>query len=312
MTAVELSRILVIDDDRSTRELLTEVLERDGHAVVAESTSASGRARAIAQPFDLILSDIGLPDSDGIHLVQQLRAAGVSAPIVALSGRTDEVDRQRGRAAGFDDYLFKPIKASVLRTEVSRYLGTAYARPEAPVAIADPPAALPLPSAPAAIPAAATAKPRPRGVLGGLVVIAMGVPFILQPLGVPNAASYLFIAMGAAFLISYIRGGQQYVYLIPMVTLGSFGVALLLPTWVVLRPETIAPAFVGVVALGFVTAFALAPSRRWPLVPGVVLGVVAAARLLTGVSPIPATVEPFLVPIVLMAVGVYLLVERPS
>ena len=71
--------------------------------------------------------------------------------------------------------------------------------------------------------------PRRRGVLAGLVVIAMGVPFILQPLGVPNAPSYLFLAMGLAFLISYLRG-RQYVYLIPMVMFGSLA-ALFVVTW---------------------------------------------------------------------------------
>ncbi len=171
------------------------------------------------------------------------------------------------------------------------------------------PIATPAAAAPAAEPAAVEVpKPRPRGVLGGLVVVAMGVPFILQPLGVPNAASYLFVAMGAAFLISYVRS-RQYVYLIPMVTLIAFGVALLLPTWFVLRPEAVAPAFVGVLALGFLVAFALSPDRRWPLVPAALLGVVAATRLLAGVSPIPAFLEPFLVPLVLVAVGVYLLIE---
>jgi hypothetical protein len=153
--------------------------------------------------------------------------------------------------------------------------------------------------------------PRRRGVLGGLVVIALGVPFVLQPLGVPNAASYLFIAMGAAFLISYVRG-RQYVYLIPMVTLVSFGVALLLPTWIAMRPESAAPAFVGVIAIGFVVAFALSPQHRWPLVPAVLLGVVAAGRLVTGTSFIPASIEPYLVPIVLIAVGIYLLAERQT
>jgi hypothetical protein len=155
--------------------------------------------------------------------------------------------------------------------------------------------------------APAVVRPR-RGVLGGLVVIALGVPFVLQPLGVPNAASYLFIAMGAAFLISYLRG-RQHVYLIPMVTLVSFGVALLLPTWVAMRPESAAPAFVGVIAVGFVVAFALAPQYRWPLVPAVLLGVVAAGRLVTGSSLIPPSFEPYLVPVVLIGVGAYLLVE---
>jgi len=163
----------------------------------------------------------------------------------------------------------------------------------------------PAPSAPV------TAAPRRRGVLGGLVVVALGVPFVLQPLGVPNAASYLFIAMGAAFLISYLRG-RQYVYLIPMVTLVSFGVALLLPTWIAMRPESAAPAFVGVIAIGFVVAFALSPQHRWPLVPAVLLGVVAAGRLVTGTSLIPASLEPYLVPFVLIAVGAYLLAERQT
>jgi CheY-like chemotaxis protein len=237
--------------------------------------------------------------------------------MIALSGHTDEVDRQKGRAAGFDDYLFKPIKASTLRTEVARRLSGAYVPADAAPSGSDPWLAPPV-AAPAITVQAeavraepAPAAPRKRGVLGGLVVIAMGVPFVMQPLGVPNAASYLFVAMGAAFLVSYVRG-RQYVYLIPMVTLLAFGVALLLPTWIVLRPETVAPAFVAVIALGFLLAFALAPDRRWPLVPAGVLGVVAGARLLTGVSTIPSTLEPFLVPVVLMAVGTYLLIERPT
>ena len=137
----------------------------------------------------------------------------------------------------------------------------------------------------------------------------MGLPFVLQPLGVPNAASYLFITMGLAFLISFVRG-RQYVYLIPMVTLSSFGIALLLPTWVTMRPETVAPAFVAIVALGFLSAFVLVPTRRWPLIPAALLGLVAATRLITGSSPIPAPLEPFLVPIVLVGVGLYLLIER--
>jgi hypothetical protein len=143
------------------------------------------------------------------------------------------------------------------------------------------------------------------------VVIALGVPFVLQPLGLPNAASYLFITMGLAFLVSYVRG-RQYVYLIPMVTLIAFGVALLLPTWVPMRPESAAPAFVAVMAVGFIVAFALAPQHRWPLVPAVLLGIVAAGRLLTGTSLFPTSFEPFLVPLALIAVGAYLLAERQT
>ena len=293
--AADPRRILVIEDDGPTRELLAEVLREDGHQVVLEATGLAGRARAISQAFDLILCDIGLPDLDGLDIAEQIRGAGIHVPLIALSGHTEETDRQLGRAAGFDEYLFKPIKASALRHEIARRLE----RP-ASSAVAEPRAMAGAPNA-----------PRRRGVLGGLVVVAMGIPFILQPLGVPNAASYLFVAMGVAFLIAYIRG-RQYVYLIPMVTLTSFGVALLLPTWLVLRPDAIGPGFVGVIALGFLVAFGLAPERRWPLIPAGLLGVVSASRLITGWSPIPGALEPFLVPVVHVGVGLYLLVEPQS
>ena len=297
-------RILVIEDDRQTIELLLRVLEDDGHTVVGERTGHAGLQRAIAESWDLVLSDIGLPDMNGFTLARQLREAGIDVPLLALTGFAADEDRRLGLASGFDAYLTKPIKASVLRDEIHAQV----ARPRRP-RVAD------IPVRPAVIgtePApAAPVAPRRRGVLGGLVVIALGVPFVLQPLGVPNAASYLFIAMGAAFLISYIRG-RQYVYLIPMVTLVSFGVALLLPTWVAMRPEAAAPAFVGVIAIGFVVAFALSPQHRWPLVPAVLLGVVAAGRLVTGTSFIPASIEPYLVPFVLIAVGAYLLAERQT
>src|SRR5438552_175554 len=231
--------------------------------------------------------------------------AGFDVPLVALSGHAADEDRKLGLESGFDNYLTKPIKASDLLAEV-RFQGArprpVTARPGATV-----PAVVETPAEPASASVDA-AGPRRRGVLGGLVVIALGVPFILQPLGVPNAASYLFIAMGLAFLISYLRG-RQYVYLIPMVTLISFGVALLLPTWITIRSESAAPAFVGIIATGFVVAFALAPRHRWPLVPAVLLGIAAAARFVTGASLIPAPLEPFLVPVVLIGVGAYLLAE---
>ncbi len=316
-------RILVVEDNAATVELLAAVLEGDGHIVVAERDGVAGRERALSDSFDLILCDIGLPGLDGLALVREIRAAGIDTPLFALSGRAGDEERRAGLAAGFDSYLTKPITPAALLRElaiqearwrvplVEPNPSDRGGMPAAPVpAPADHVVRAPAPSATSlAAEAFAVARPHRRGVLGGLVVIAMGLPFVLQPLGVPNAASYLFLAMGAAFLVSYLRG-RQYVYLIPMVTLSSFGVALLLPTWIVMRPETIAPAFVGIIALGFVAAFALSPSRRWPLVPGGLLGIAAAARLVTGASPIPAPLEPFLVPVVLVAVGVYLLVER--
>ena len=314
-------RILLVEDHPPTIELFSEVLARDGHVVVCERDGIAGRDRALAEPFDLIVCDLGLPSLDGVDLARAVRAAGHRVPMIAVSGRASEDERLVGLTAGFDTFLTKPFSATTLLGEVALHdaaRGTP-AVPLAPVrarvapivhAAVAPAAVGPVALAPAVVAPAAIAAARPRrGVLGGLVVIAMGLPFVLQPLGVPNAASYLFIAMGMAFLISFVRG-RQYVYLIPMVTLSSFGIALLLPTWITMRPETVAPAFVAIVALGFLAAFVLVPARRWPLIPAALLGLVAATRLVTGSSPIPAPLEPFLVPIVLVGVGLYLLIER--
>ncbi len=276
-------RILVIEDDPQTIDLLVAELARDGHEVVGERTAAAGHRRATQETWDVIVSDIGLPDRSGFLLARQLREAGVDVPLIALSGYDTPEDRRNGLESGL---------------RAPKTVTPAPLSPTAPRIVAA--------EQPVAVPAA-----RRRGVLGGLVVVALGVPFVLQPLGVPNAASYLFIAMGLAFLISYVRG-RQYVYLIPMVTLTSFGVGLLLPTWITMKPETAFPTFEGVIALGFVVAFALAPARRWPLVPAIVLGIVAASRLVTGAAIIPASLEPFLVPVVLIGVGAYLLAEPKS
>lgn len=154
-----------------------------------------------------------------------------------------------------------------------------------------------------------TVRPRRRGVLSGLVVMAVGVPFILQALAVPGASAYLFVTLGVAFAAAYLRAHRQYVYLVPAAVFASFGVALLLPTWFVLRPDVIAPSFVGLLALGLLTVSILAPERRWPLIPAALLGAVALVDLIGGISVIPTAAAPFFVPVVLLAVGAYLLVE---
>ncbi|HUG07141.1 MAG TPA: hypothetical protein VMQ78_11415, partial [Candidatus Limnocylindria bacterium] len=164
-------------------------------------------------------------------------------------------------------------------------------------------------SAPPGASASARVAPRRRGVLSGLVVMAVGTTFILQALGVPGSSSYLFITLGAAFAAAYLRANRQYVYLVPAAVFSSFGVALLLPTWFVLRPEVIAPSFIGLLALGLLLVSILASERRWPLIPAALLGAVALVDLIGGIAIIPTAAAPFFVPVVLLAVGAYLLIE---
>ena len=115
-------RILVIEDDPQTIELLVRVLEDDGHDVAGERTGTAGLARAIASKWDLIICDIGLPDMNGNTLSRQLRRAGIDVPLLALSGYATDEDRTLGLASGFDQYLAKPIDpAAVVRAVVAMW-----------------------------------------------------------------------------------------------------------------------------------------------------------------------------------------------
>lgn len=287
-------RILVVEDHVPTINLAVDVLALDGNVVTSERDSGVGRRRAVAEPFDLIMCDVGVPGRDGLALARSVRAAGIDTPLLALAGSTTDDERTAGLAAGFDRYLMKPVTARSLLHEVALHDtangGTRVSAPAVPVA---------QPAAP----------PRRRGILSGLVVMAVGLTFVLQAVGVPGASAYLFLTLGAAFFAAYLRAHRQYIYLVPAAVFVSFGVALLLPTWFVLRPEVIAPSFVGLLALGLMAVSILAPARRWPLIPAALLGAVALVDLIGGVVLIPSVAAPFFVPAVLLAVGAYLLIE---
>lgn len=153
-----------------------------------------------------------------------------------------------------------------------------------------------------------TAIHRPRGVLGGAVILAIGVAFLLTPLGVKNGSLYLFITLGLAFLAAYYLGSRQFIYLMPAATLLAFGVGLLLPTWYPgLSPDFAGPVLLGTQALGFVVVWAAAHERWWPLVPAAILGAVAMADAFARVAIIAPAAQPYFVPVMLIGVGAYLL-----
>jgi signal transduction histidine kinase/BarA-like signal transduction histidine kinase len=100
-------RILFVEDHLDAARLTTAVLEGAGHQVAVAHTVAAALAHA-DEPFDLVVSDIDLPDGTGIELMKQLRAKRPIAGI-ALSGFGAREDIKRSRAAGFQRYLVKPV-----------------------------------------------------------------------------------------------------------------------------------------------------------------------------------------------------------
>ncbi len=140
------------------------------------------------------------------------------------------------------------------------------------------------------------------------MVFAIGLAFLLQALRFPAASAFLFIALGGAFAAAYILGYRQYVYLVPGAVLIGLGVGLALPTMFDLG-QYAGPIFFGALAAALVTVTLLAPDRRWPLVPAIPLAVIAVAGVVGRVALIPSGAQPFILPLVLMLVGGYLLFE---
>jgi DNA-binding response OmpR family regulator len=89
-------------------------LEGDGFAVDRFDTLASARAALAATPYDLILLDLGMPDGDGVSLIESLRRSKMTIPILILTARDGVGDRVRGLDSGADDYLVKPFAIAEL------------------------------------------------------------------------------------------------------------------------------------------------------------------------------------------------------
>ncbi|HEX2852544.1 MAG TPA: chemotaxis protein CheB [Opitutaceae bacterium] len=107
-------RLLLVEDHVTTLITLARLLRRDGHEVTTAKTMAEGLAAAAARTFDLVISDLGLPDGTGTELMEKLRAAyGLRG--IALSGYGMEEDIARSRDAGFITHLVKPVSIAELR-----------------------------------------------------------------------------------------------------------------------------------------------------------------------------------------------------
>ncbi len=104
----EILHILLVEDHVDTAKMLTRVLKSLGYGVQTAGTIAEALSAADTRPFDLLISDLGLPDGSGYDLVRQMRARRPTKAI-ALSGFGMEEDVQQGREAGFAKHLTKPV-----------------------------------------------------------------------------------------------------------------------------------------------------------------------------------------------------------
>ena len=116
-------RVLLVDDEPDTVEMIAILLERAGADVVAVTTAAA--ALGVAELFrpHVLLTDIAMPNMDGYELAARLRAAGRSCPVVGVSAHAERSYLQRAKDAGFNAYLIKPIEAPALLATLREVTG---------------------------------------------------------------------------------------------------------------------------------------------------------------------------------------------
>ena len=119
----QIKNILLVDDDEDLREALAEqlVMTEDFEVFEAEN-GAAAMSRVKEQNYELIILDVGLPDTDGRELCRLMRKQGVKAPILMLTGHDSDADTILGLDAGANDYVVKPFKFPVLLARIRAQL----------------------------------------------------------------------------------------------------------------------------------------------------------------------------------------------
>ncbi len=102
-------RILVVEDDRDLNRQVSEALEEAGYVVDRAYDGSEGHFLGETEPYDAVILDIGLPEMDGITVLEEWRAAGRSMPVLILTARDRWSDKVAGIDAGADDYVAKPF-----------------------------------------------------------------------------------------------------------------------------------------------------------------------------------------------------------
>lgn len=111
--------ILLVDDHDESLFVLARLLEKCGHSVKTAKDYGEAMAAAAGERFDLLISDVGLPDRSGLELMQELQAAhGIKG--IALSGFTHDADARASESAGFALHLNKPVVFSELTAAIEK------------------------------------------------------------------------------------------------------------------------------------------------------------------------------------------------
>ena len=115
-------RILIVDDERELCEQIAQTLSKQQYTVDVAGDGVMALEKIWADPFDLIVLDIMLPQKDGFTVLQELRAEGVTTPVLMLTAKGEVANRVKGLDLGADDYLHKPFSMAELLARIRALL----------------------------------------------------------------------------------------------------------------------------------------------------------------------------------------------
>ena len=111
-------KLLIVEDDDAVARVISEVLSREGYAVVRARSCAEARGLFPDAEVDGVVMDVGLPDGTGLQLLAELRRSGSRLPVLMLTSLGELDDVVRGLDAGADDYLTKPFEIGILTARI--------------------------------------------------------------------------------------------------------------------------------------------------------------------------------------------------
>jgi two-component system KDP operon response regulator KdpE len=109
--------ILLIEDERQMRRFLRVTLQSEKYGVIEAETAADGLSQAATRNPDVVLLDLGLPDMDGLEVIEKLREWS-AVPVIVISAREQEGDKVKALDRGADDYLTKPFGVGELLARI--------------------------------------------------------------------------------------------------------------------------------------------------------------------------------------------------
>ena len=225
-----MAKVLLIDDNIDMQKMLTVVLKKQGHEIVAAERGQQGIDFALSQPFNVIVLDVMMPDMNGYDVARRLRAepSTKDLPIIILTARAQPVDEQAALEAGADAYMAKPVDIAELNNKIQELTALGRSQPTQPAQ----PQAGPPPAAPVTAPPVQPAAGRLISVLcwrGGVgaTTLAVNLAGILAREGRRACLIDLSPVSGHAALMLRLRAKPNWADLPPDLGPQNLGFSLL-------------------------------------------------------------------------------------